>query len=85
MQIRNEDIWRFRFEELVVLKVSSRKDVQRFGRWRKLELKYIGPFRILELIGAVSYGLDFPASMSSVHKVFHILMFEKQVHDEEQQ
>ena len=68
-----------------MLKVSSMKDVQRFGRRRKLELRYIGPFRILELIGAVSYGLDFPASMSSVHKVFHISMFMKQLHDEEQQ
>ena len=68
-----------------MLKVSSIKDVQRFGRRRKLVLRYIRPFRILELIGAVSYGLDFPAPMSSVHKVFHVLMFKKQLHDEEQQ
>ena len=61
------------------------KGVQRFGRRGKLAPRYIGPSWILERIRAVSYRLDLPASMSSVHNVFHISMIKKHLHDEEQQ
>ena len=38
---------------------------------RKLEHKWIGPFRIVKRVGAVAYELDLPGSMS-VHDVFHV-------------
>ena len=75
----------FQVGDLVMLKVSPMKGVQRFGRRGKLAPRYIGPFQILERIGAVSYRLDLPASMSSIHKVFHVSMLKKHLHDEEQQ
>ena len=75
----------FQVGDLVMLKVSPMKGVQRFGRRGKLAPRYIGPFQILERIGAVSYRLDLPASMSSIHSVFHISMLKKHLHDEEQQ
>ena len=68
-----------------MLKVSPMKGVQHFGRREKLSPRYVGPFRIIERIGAVSYRLDLPASMSSVHDVFHILMLKKHLRDDEQQ
>nr|ABD63160.1 pol protein, putative [Asparagus officinalis] len=71
--------------DAVMLKVSPMKGVQRFGRRGKLVPRYIRPFRILECIGAVSYRLDLPASMSSIHNVFHISILKKHLHDEEQQ
>jgi hypothetical protein len=38
---------------------------------KKLEYKYLGPFRILERIGAQAYRLDLPGSMQ-IHPVFHV-------------
>ncbi|XP_020255080.1 uncharacterized protein LOC109832041 [Asparagus officinalis] len=61
------------------------KGVQQFGRWGKLAPRYVGPFRIIKRIGVVSYRLELPASMSSVHDIFHILMLKKHLRDEEQQ
>ncbi|XP_020272335.1 uncharacterized protein LOC109847519 [Asparagus officinalis] len=59
--------------------------VQRFGRWGKLALRYVGPFRLIEHVGAISYRLDLYASMLSVHDVFHVSMLKKHLRDEEQQ
>nr|ABD63114.1 Putative retrotransposon protein, related [Asparagus officinalis] len=61
------------------------KRVQCFGRQRKLTLMYIGLFMIVERSGAASYRLDLPASMSSIHSVFHVLMLKKHLRNEEQQ
>ncbi|XP_020266777.1 uncharacterized protein LOC109842291 [Asparagus officinalis] len=61
------------------------KGVKRFGKWGKLFLRYIGPYRIVDRTGAVSYRLDLSASMSGVHDVFHISMLKKHLQDEEQQ
>ena len=51
--------------------------VVRFGKRRKLSLKFIGPFEILERVGDVAYRLALPPSMSSVHEVFHVSMLRK--------
>ena len=41
------------------------------GLSRKLADKFVGPFRVLEQVGAVSYKLDVPTSWR-VHPVFHV-------------
>ncbi|KAJ9519585.1 hypothetical protein QJQ45_000676 [Haematococcus lacustris] len=41
------------------------------GKARKLIPRYVGPFEILLLVGAVAVKLDLPASMSRLHPVFH--------------
>ena len=60
----------FQVGDSVMLNVSPMKGVQRFRRRGKLAPRYIGPFRILKCIGVVSYRLDLPASMSSIHNVY---------------
>jgi hypothetical protein len=38
----------------------------------KLAPRYIGPFKILEQRGEVTYQLDLPPQFSDVHDVFHV-------------
>jgi hypothetical protein len=70
--------------DFVLLKVSPMKGVKRFGKKGKLAPRYVGPFRISERVGAVSYRLELPESLSSVHSVFHISMLRKHLRDQEQ-
>ncbi|XP_070010941.1 uncharacterized protein [Nicotiana sylvestris] len=67
--------------EKVLLKVSPMKGVMRFVKKGKLILRYIGPFEVLERIGEVAYRLALPASLSSVHILFHVSMLRKYVGD----
>ena len=48
---------------------------------RKLALRYIGPFRVLERIGNVAYRIELPELMSGIHNVFHVSHLRKFVHD----
>ena len=49
----------------------------RFGKRGKLSPRYIGPFEVLERVGAVAYRLALPPNLSSVHEVFHLSMLQK--------
>ena len=53
----------------------------RFGKRVKLSPRYIGPFKVLERVGIVSYRLALPPSLSSLHDVFHVFMLRKYTPD----
>nr|GEV26371.1 retrotransposable element Tf2 [Tanacetum cinerariifolium] len=40
----------------------------------KLNPRFIGPFKILDRVGEVSYRLALPPQLSHVHNVFHVLL-----------
>ncbi|GJR03686.1 retrovirus-related pol polyprotein from transposon TNT 1-94 [Tanacetum coccineum] len=72
----------FQIGDRVMLKVSPRKGVIRFGKRGKLNPWYIGPFKILEQIGPVTYKLELPEELSNVHITFHVSNLKKCLSDE---
>ena len=67
----------FNVGDFVYLKVSPLKGTQHFSMKGKLAPRYIGPFKILNRRGEVSYQLELPEEMSAIHNVFHILLLRK--------
>ena len=54
----------------------------RFGKKGKLSPRYIGPFEIIERVGAVAYKLKLPEKLNGIHDVFHISNLKKCLADE---
>ncbi|GKE14204.1 putative reverse transcriptase domain-containing protein, partial [Tanacetum coccineum] len=66
----------------VMLKVSPWKGVIYFGKWGKLNPRYIGSFKILPKVRTVAYRLELPEQLSRVHSTFHVLNLKKCLSDE---
>ena len=75
---RRRDL-KFQVGDKVFLKVSPWKGVIRFGKKRKLSPCFMGPFEVLERVGAVAYRLALPPRLAEVHNVFHVSMLRKYV------
>ncbi|GKF76837.1 hypothetical protein Tco_0229307 [Tanacetum coccineum] len=67
----------FQVGDKVILKVSPWKRVVRFGKRRKLNPRYVGPFKVLEKVGEVAYKLELPEELSRVHNTFHVSNLKK--------
>ncbi|GJV45978.1 hypothetical protein Tco_1430514 [Tanacetum coccineum] len=67
---------------IVMLKVSPWKRVVHFGKWGKLNPRYVGPFKVLERIISVAYKLELPQELSRVHNTFHVSNLKKCYFDE---
>nr|GEU86488.1 putative reverse transcriptase domain-containing protein [Tanacetum cinerariifolium] len=72
----------FQAGDKVMLKVSPWKWVVRFGKRRKLNPRYIGPFQVLSKVGDVAYRLELPQQLSRVHNTFHVSNMKKCLSDE---
>nr|GEU59220.1 hypothetical protein [Tanacetum cinerariifolium] len=67
----------FEVDDMVLLKVSSWKGFVRFGKRKKLSLRYIGPFRILARVGPVTFTLELPEELKGSYSTFHVLTLKK--------
>ena len=52
----------------IIIKVSPMKGLIRFGKSRKLALRFVGPFRIVKRIGKLTYKVELPSSLADVHE-----------------
>ncbi|GJT63720.1 putative reverse transcriptase domain-containing protein [Tanacetum coccineum] len=72
----------FQVGDRVMLKVSPWKEVVRFGKWGKLNPRYVGPFKVIERVGTVAYKLELPQQLSQVRNTFHMSNLKKCLSDE---
>ncbi|GJU83441.1 putative reverse transcriptase domain-containing protein [Tanacetum coccineum] len=72
----------FQVGDKVMLKASPWKGVVRFGKRGKLNPRYVGPFKVLDKVGDVSYKLKLPQELSRVHNTFHVSNLKKCYADE---
>jgi hypothetical protein len=67
----------FNVGDFLYLRVTPLKGMQRFHVKGKLAPRYIGPFKILDPRGAMSYKLELPSELSEFHDVFHMSQLRK--------
>nr|XP_009592285.1 uncharacterized protein LOC104089151 [Nicotiana tomentosiformis] len=63
--------------EKVLLKVSPKKGVMKYGKKGKLSPRFIGPIKILERVREVFYRFGLPPRLVGVHLIFHVYMLQK--------
>ena len=73
----------FEVDDLVYLKMITFKGRTRVAERRKLDPRYLGPFRIMERVGAVAYKLNLPSAMDEFHNVFHVSQLRKCLTDQD--
>nr|GEU78951.1 putative reverse transcriptase domain-containing protein [Tanacetum cinerariifolium] len=67
----------FEVRDRVTLKVSPWKGVVRFGKWGKLNPRYVRPFKVLAKVETVAYRLELSQELSRVHHTFHVSNLKK--------
>ncbi|GKC39383.1 putative reverse transcriptase domain-containing protein [Tanacetum coccineum] len=87
VQLTGPEIVQETTEKIIQIKqriqaVSPWKGVVCFGKRGKLNPRYVGPFKVLEKVGAISYKLELPQKLSRVHNTFHVSNLKKCYVDE---
>nr|GEY26453.1 putative reverse transcriptase domain-containing protein [Tanacetum cinerariifolium] len=57
--------------------IDFRNGVVRFGKWGKLNPRYVEPFKVLKKVGVVAYKLELPQELRRDHNTFHVSNLKK--------
>jgi hypothetical protein len=63
--------------DVVFLRLTPSRGSLKHPKDGKLSLRYVGPFQILERVGAVAFHLELPDGLIGIHNVFHISQLKK--------
>ncbi|KAG7588696.1 Zinc finger CCHC-type [Arabidopsis suecica] len=74
----------FQVGDLVYLKAVTYKGKGRFTTRKKLSPRYVGPYKVIERVGAVAYKLQLPPKLDAFHKVFHVSQLRKCLSEHEE-
>jgi hypothetical protein len=66
----------------VFIHIRPNKSTIRFGKGTKLSPRFIGPFKIQEIIGIISYRLVLQLNLHKTHNAFHVSVLCHYVVDE---
>ena len=80
---RRKDI-EFQVGDHVFLRVNPVTGVGHSLKCRKLTPRFVGPFEIVDKVGAVAYWIALPPSLLNLHDVFPMSKLRKYVFDESQ-
>ncbi|KAK6148112.1 hypothetical protein DH2020_019024 [Rehmannia glutinosa] len=67
----------------VFLRISPRKGLINPKKGGELSPRYVGPYKILQRMGKLSYRLELPAQYAGMHDVFHVSKLKKYQPDPE--
>ncbi|KAK6161722.1 hypothetical protein DH2020_005103 [Rehmannia glutinosa] len=67
----------FKVGDEIFLRLSSWKGLINPKKGGKLSLRYVGPYKILQMIGKLAYRLELPTQYAGMHNVFHVLRLKK--------
>ncbi|XP_027109197.1 uncharacterized protein [Coffea arabica] len=73
---RRKDL-EFAVGDQVFLKITPLKASLMAGKGKKLQPRFVGPYKILQRVGNVAYKLELLPSLSRIHNIFHVSMLKK--------
>ncbi|XP_027156521.1 uncharacterized protein LOC113757415 [Coffea eugenioides] len=73
---RRKDL-EFAVGDLVFLKITPLKTSLMSGKGKKLQPRFVGPYKVIRRVGKVAYKLELPPSLSRIHNIFHVSMLKK--------
>ncbi|XP_061367226.1 uncharacterized protein LOC133310327 [Gastrolobium bilobum] len=71
----------FEVGDHVFLRTTPTSGLGRRMRVKKLSLRFLGPYLILDWIGESAYRLALPPNLSGIHDVFHVLQLRRYLSD----
>jgi hypothetical protein len=63
----------------VFLKVSPMRRVMQFGKKGKLSPRFVGQFKITQIVGRLAYRIALPPYLVGMHDLFHVSMLRKYI------